>query len=112
MGHAVRYQSFDLPRTGTHRLFALAGGFPGGAAVGGVCTRTRTRPGHVGVESRVRRWFAGRLPHFGFAIPFAQLDTLVAAIFWGAVRFVLVDKHSYIQVMSFSFSLLTCRCCV
>ena len=28
MGHAVRYQSFDLPRTGTHRLVTQAGGFP------------------------------------------------------------------------------------
>ena len=28
MGHVVRYQSFDRARTGTHRLFIQAGGFP------------------------------------------------------------------------------------
>ena len=85
-----------------------SGWLPGSAGAGGVCARSR----HVGGESWAWRWFAGGLLHFVFATPFAQLDTLVTAIFWGAVRFVLVDKHSYIQVMSFSFSLLMCRCCI
>jgi hypothetical protein len=112
VGHAVRYQSFDLPRTATHRLFARAGGFPE------VLEPVAFAHGRVMLAlSRGRE--DGLLVSYSISYLQRHLPNLIRSSrrFSGsAVRFALLYKQSCvqscIQVMSFSFSLLTCRCCI
>ena len=108
MGQVVGCKSFDLPRTATHRLFARARGFPE------VLEPVAFAYSRVMLAvSRGRE--DGLLVGYSISYLLRHLPNLIRSSrrFSGsAVRFALLDKQSYVQVMSFSFSLLTYRCCI